>query len=190
MIYTFVLFFIGSALGAYVPVYYTDAAYLGGSLESFNVLVSVSAISEWILVMVFAAFVPKFSSKLVFALVPFFGIFRALPVYLAETPALAATTFIFNALWFGVLWAAATPYIKALVSKDGNVFAQGVWNFVAMGAGTLAGSFVCGILAEARKHSAQAHRKESFEHTGHLTPRPRQGQGKRLQGMRLPLPRP
>ena len=149
LIYTFILFFVGSALGVYIPIYYTNTAYLGGSLESFNVLVSVSAISEWLLVMIFAAFVPKISSKLVFALIPFFGIFRSLPVYLAPSPAVAAITFVFNALWFGVLWAAATPYIKALVSKDGNVFAQGVWNFVAMGAGTLAGSFICGILAEA-----------------------------------------
>ncbi len=148
LVYTFILFFVGSALGAYVPVYYTSSEYLGGSLESFNVFVSVSAIAEWLLVMIFAHFLPKFSSKLAFALVPFFGIFRSLPVYLAPTPGVAAITFVFNALWFGVLWAAVTPYIKSLVSRDSNVFAQGVWNVVSMGAGSFLGSFVCGILAE------------------------------------------
>ena len=148
LVYTFVLFFIGSALGAYVPVYYTSQEYLGGSMESFNLLVSISAISEWLLVMAFAAVLPKFSTKLAFALVPFFGVFRSLPVYLAPGPGVAAITFVFNALWFGVLWAAVTPYIKSLVSSDSNVFAQGVWNVVAMGAGSFLGSFVSGILAE------------------------------------------
>jgi MFS family permease len=148
LVYTFVLFFIGSALGAYLPVYYTSQEYLGGTLESFNIFVSVSAISEWLLVMGFAYLVPKFGSKLAFALVPFFGIFRALPVYLADSPGVAAISFVFNALWFGVLWAAVTPYIKSLVSAEGNVFAQGVWNVVSMGAGSFLGSFVCGLLAE------------------------------------------
>jgi MFS family permease len=148
LVYTFVLFFIGSALGAYLPVYYTSQEYLGGSLESFNIFVSVSAISEWLLVMAFAYILQKFTPKLAFALVPFFGIFRALPVYLAETPGVAAISFVFNALWFGVLWASVTPYIKSLVSSEGNVFAQGVWNVVSMGAGSFLGSFVCGILAE------------------------------------------
>lgn len=147
--YTFILFFIGSALGAYFPVYYTSEEYLGGSLDSFNVLVSVSAIAEWLLVMAFAYLIPKLGTKLSFTLIPIFGILRSLPVYLAPGPAVAAISLVFNALWFGVLWAAVTPYIKSLVSEDGNVFAQGVWNVVSMGAGTFAGSFVCGILSEA-----------------------------------------
>lgn len=148
LIYTFALFFIGSALGTYFPVYYCEDIYLNGK-DTFDLFVSISAISEWLLVMVFAHFIPKLGSKLAFALVPFFGIFRSLPVYLAETDGVAAISFIFNALWFGVLWAAVTPYIKSLVSEDGNVFAQGVWNVVSMGLGSFAGSFVCGILAEA-----------------------------------------
>ncbi len=149
LIYTFVLFFAGSALSSYFPVYYTSEEYLGASLESFNILVSGSAIAEWLLVMFFAHVIPKLGTKLSFTLIPLFGILRSLPVYLAPSPAVAAISFIFNALWFGVLWASVTPYIKGLVSAEGNVFAQSVWNIVAMGAGSFLGSFVSGILTEA-----------------------------------------
>ena len=81
-------------------------------------------------------------------LVPLFGIFRALPVYLAPGPSVAAISFVFNTLWFGVLWAAVTPYRKGIVAKESNVFAQGVWNVVSMGVGSFLGSFVSGRLAE------------------------------------------
>ncbi len=148
LIYTLILFFCSSSFSAFFSVYYTSAEYLGGSIASFSVLVSVSALAEWLLVMLFARLGKRLGATLTFLFVPLSGAFRAFTVYIADTPAAAALSFIGCALWFGILWSAVTPYITSIVSAEDNAFAHGVWSVVSSGLGSFAGSFVSGRFAE------------------------------------------
>ncbi|MBO5755693.1 MAG: MFS transporter [Clostridia bacterium] len=148
LVYTLILFFCSSAFSAFFSVYYTSAEYLGGDISSFSILVSVSALAEWLLVMLFAKINRRIGPTLTFLFVPLSGVFRAFTVYIAATPATAALSFIGCALWFGILWSAVTPYITSIVSAEDNAFAHGVWSVVSSGLGGFTGSFVSGRLVE------------------------------------------
>jgi len=149
LLYTVLLFFCSSAISAFFSVYYTSSEHLGGSIESFSLLISISALAEWLLVMAAAVFIPKLGARVTFAAIPIVGIFRAFMIFIAPSPTVAALSFVGCALWFGILWAAVTPYVKSIVPPDGDAFAQGVWNVAASGLGSFLGSFVGGRLAEA-----------------------------------------
>ena len=55
---------------------------------------------------------------------------------------------VFSCIWYGLLWASVTPYIKRIVPAEGNALAQGVWTVVSFGAATFVGSYVSGVYAE------------------------------------------
>ncbi len=149
LVYTFLLFVCSSSISAFFSVYFTGEEYLGGSVGIFSLLVSVSAVAEWLLVILFARWIPKMRSKWVFTLIPLSGIFRAFFIYIAKTPLVASLSFIFCAVWFGILWAAVTPYVKKSVDSGANAMGQGLFTVVSSGAGGFFGSFVSGIFAEA-----------------------------------------
>lgn len=130
-------------------VYFTSEEHLGGSVGVFSLLVSVSAVAEWLLVILLARLIPKMRSKWVFALIALSGVFRAFFIYIAKTPLVASLSFIFCAVWFGILWAAVTPYVKRSVDSGANAMGQGLFTVVSSGAGGFVGSYVSGIFAEA-----------------------------------------
>lgn len=148
LVYTFLLFAASSSISAFFSVYFTGEEYLGGKVGIFSLLVSVSAVAEWLLVILFGRWIPKMKSKWVFFLIPFSGIFRCLFIYIAKTPLVASFSFVFCSIWFGILWAAVTPYIKKNVESGANVFAQGLFTVVSSGAGGFFGSYISGIYAE------------------------------------------
>ena len=148
LIFTVVLFASSSAISSFFAVYFTGKDHLNGSLNLFSSFVGIAAIAEWLLVMLFSKITKKLSANYIFALTAAFGVLRALTIYLAKTPEFAAVSFVFSALYFGILWASAAPYVKKLAFNGANAFAQGVWTVAAFGIGAFTGSFLGGIIAE------------------------------------------
>jgi len=149
LVYAFLLFVCSSSISAFFSVYYTGNGYLGGSVGTFSLLVSVSAIAERLLVILFARLIPRMRAKWVFALIPLSGVFRAFFIYIAKTPLVAAISFVFCAVWFGILWAAVTPYVKKSVDAGANAMGQGLFTVVTSGVGGFFGPYLSGILSEA-----------------------------------------
>jgi len=77
------------------------------------------------------------------------GIFRSGIIFLVENQYLILFSFLFQGIWYGVLWSSVTPYIKKIVPEKGLTTAQGTWTVVSAGFATFAGSYAGGIIAEA-----------------------------------------
>lgn len=149
LIYTLILYIGNSGMSAFFAVYFTSPEGLGGSLGFLSLIMGISAFAEWLIVMFYSKFAEKIKAKYTFFMIAFLGVFRSIVIYLAPTPGIAVITMVFNCMWFGLLWATVTPYIKKIVPAEGNAFAQGLWTVVSSGAGTFIGSYASGIYAEA-----------------------------------------
>ena len=148
LIYTLVLFFCSSSFSSFFSVYYTSSEHLGGSISAFSILICIFAIAEWLLVMLFARLSERLGATLSFLFIPLSGVVRVFTVFLAETPAAASLSFVGCALWFGILWASVTPYIRSIVPPEGGSFAHGVWGVASSGIGSFLGSFFSGRFVE------------------------------------------
>ena len=148
MVYVFLLFGLNAAFNAFLSIYFTRAEHLDGSVSLFSLLLSVAAIAEWLLVMAASRVTSRIPSKLTFSLIALCGLGQTLFLCLAPTPAAAAFSFVFSALYFGILWASVSPYIRRIVPAHSNSMAQGLFTVVSSGLGGLVGSYFGGLLAD------------------------------------------
>ncbi len=148
LIYTFVLFVGCSGITAFFAVYFTSPEGLGGDLGMFSLVLGIGAFVEWLVVMFYSRISQNVKAKYTFFIIAFAGIFRSLFIYIAHVPGVAALSMAFSCIWYGLLWASVTPYIKRIVPAEGNALAQGVWTVVSSGAATFVGSYVSGVYAE------------------------------------------
>jgi MFS family permease len=135
-------------LATFTGVFFTGESHLGGDVGVFGILVAVSSVAEWLLIVVLAKWTERADARIVFLLIAASGVGRSLILALASSPSVAAWSFLFNPSYFALLGACAAPYIKSIVPKGSNAFAQGVFTVVTFGLGTFLGSYVGGIIAE------------------------------------------
>lgn len=147
-LFVLIMFFSSSILATFTGVFFTGESHLGGDVGVFGILVAVSSVAEWLLIVVLAKWTERADARLIFLLVALSGVGRSVILALAPNSVVASFSFLFNPLYFALLGACAAPYIKSIVPKDSNAFAQGVYVVVTFGLGTFLGSYVGGIIAE------------------------------------------
>ena len=147
-LFVLILFFSSSVLATFTGVFFTGESHLGGDVGVFGILVAVSSVAEWLLIVVLAKWTERADARVVFLLIAASGVGRSLILALAASPSVAALSFLFNPSYFALLGACAAPYIKSIVPKGSNAFAQGVYTVVTFGLGTFLGSYVGGIIAQ------------------------------------------
>lgn len=149
LIYSFCLFMCSRIIGFFFSAYYcsTDAG-LGGNIGVFSFLVSIGTFGEWLVMILFGKNIIRAKAKYVFMLIALAGIFRSGVIYLFENLNLVAFSVVFSAVWFGILWSAATPYIKKIVPARSFSKAQGIWTVTTSGIAPFVGSYLGGLFAE------------------------------------------
>lgn len=147
-LFVLIMFFSSSVLATFTGVYFTGRSYLGGDVSVFGVLLAVSSVAEWLLIVVLAKWTERADARLIFLLIAASGVGRSVILALAPNSAVASLSFLFNPLYFALLGACAAPYIKSIVPKDSNAFAQGVYVVVTFGLGTFLGSYIGGVIAD------------------------------------------
>lgn len=145
LLYTFLLFIGSSMLSTFFPVYYSTERGLNADIGLFSLMISAGTFVEWMVMVIFgrADAAPKTS----FLLIALCGVCRSLVIYLVRDYRLIMLAFLFSGVWFGLLWASATPYLKKIIPQEHLAEAQGVWTIVSFGISPFLGSFLGGQLA-------------------------------------------
>lgn len=149
LVLTFILYFCSSITVTFFPVYYTAKDGIGGNVGVYSFMVSVATFLEWGIMIIFAKPLEKISAKSKFLILVISGIFRSGIIFLVENQYLILFSFLFQGIWYGVLWSSVTPYIKKIVPEKGLASAQGTWTVVSAGFATFVGTYAGGIIAEA-----------------------------------------
>lgn len=149
LILTFMLYFCSSITVTFFPVYYTAKDGIGGNVGVYSFMISVATFLEWGIMIVFAKILEKTKAIYKFFILAISGIFRNGIIFLVENQYLILFSFLFQGIWYGLLWSSVTPYIKKIVPEKGLASAQGTWTVVSAGLATFAGSYFGGIIAEA-----------------------------------------
>ena len=144
LLYTFLLFIGSSMLSTFFPVYYSTERGLNADIGLFSLMVSAGTFVEWMVMVIFGR--ADASPKTSFLLIALCGVCRSLVIYLVRDYRLIMLTFLFSGVWFGLLWASATPYLKKIIPQEHLAEAQGVWTIVSFGISPFLGSFLGGQL--------------------------------------------
>ena len=147
LILTFLLYFCSSILVSFFPVYYTKD--IGGSVGILSLMISIATFWEWGIMMFFAKPLEKMSPRLKFFIMAISGVFKTGAVFVFENEYLILISYLFQGIWYGILWSSVTPYIKSIVPEKGFASAQGLWIVVASGLATFVGSYTGGVIGEA-----------------------------------------
>ena len=148
LVYTFFLFMGSSFLSTFFSVYFTSEGGLGGTIGLFSLLVTVATFIEWAIMMVFGKTAANTKPRYIFMLVGIAGVIRSGVIYILGGYTHTWISFLFMGVWFGLLWAAATPYIKKIVPEENLATAQGIWTITASGAAPFVVSLLGGNLVE------------------------------------------
>ena len=148
LVYTFFLFMGSSFLSTFFSVYFTSEGGLGGTIGLFSLLVTVATFIEWAIMMVFGKTAANTKPRYIFMLVGIAGVIRSGVIYFLGGYTHTWISFLFMGVWFGLLWAAATPYIKKIVPEENLATAQGIWTITASGAAPFVVSLLGGNLVE------------------------------------------
>lgn len=148
LVLTFMFYFCSSITATFFPVYYTAKEGIGGSVGIYSLMVSVSTFLEWGIMIVFSKTLEKMKAKHKFFIMGISGIFRSGIIFLVENQYLILLSFLFQGIWYGLLWSSVTPYIKKIVPENCLASAQGAWTVVSAGLATFAGTYAGGIIAD------------------------------------------
>ena len=149
LILTFLFYFCSSITATFLPVYYTAKDGIGGSVGVLSLMISVATFLEWGIMIVFSGVLEKMKAKHKFFIMGISGIFRSGIIFLVENQYLILLCFLFQGIWYGLLWSSVTPYIKKIVPENSLASAQGTWTVVSAGLATFAGTYAGGVIAEA-----------------------------------------
>lgn len=148
LVYTFFLFMGSSFLSTFQSVYFTAKDGLGGTIGQFSLLVTIGTFIEWAIMMVFGKAAVSMKPKNTFMLIGIAGVLRSGVIYFLDDYQHTWIAFLFMGMWFGLLWAAATPYIKKIVPEESLATAQGIWTVTASGIAPFVVSLLGGNLVE------------------------------------------
>ena len=147
LVYTFLLFLCSSMLSAFFPVYYSTDRGLNADIGALSLMVSAGTFVEWMIMVLFGRAAAGFKPKTAFLLIALSGVCRSLLIYLVQDWRFITLSVLFSGVWFGLLWATATPYLAKILPAEHLTAAQGLWTVVAFGISPFLGSFAGGQLA-------------------------------------------
>ena len=134
-------------LSAFFPVYYSTDRGLNADIGALSLMVSAGTFVEWTVMVLFGRTAAGFKPKTAFLLIALSGVCRSLLIYLVQDWRFIMLSVLFSGVWFGLLWATATPYLAKILPSAHLTEAQGLWTVVAFGISPFLGSFAGGQLA-------------------------------------------
>ena len=147
--YGFALFFCGSMINAFFPIYFTTEKGLNAGVEGYGLFMGVTILLEAAIMFFGSRLFARMNPYVVFMFPLIAGIFRMLTTVLAQSPSDMFIYPIFHALWFAPLWAKVAPFIQSVVPVEMRATGQSVWTIITCGIAPVIGSLLAGVLSDA-----------------------------------------
>lgn len=145
LVYTFMLYIGVSMISTFFPVYYSTV--LNGDLDALSTVIGITAILEFLVMLVLGKWTSKFSPKTIFAIIALSGCLTSFIFYAVTDTSWIVLGYYVRVVLFAFLWSATTPYIAKIVPLKNLTVAQGTWTLCSSGIATAIGSVLGGVFS-------------------------------------------
>jgi len=141
-------FTFGNIPTSYFSVYFSTERGLNAGTGMLGMFYVVSIAIESAMLLLGGKHIRRVNPYTAMAILLLTNALRMFLIYLIRNPYLMIITGVFQAIWFGTIFATIPPLINNIVTPENRATGQSLWVLTAFGVSQILGNLLAGVLAD------------------------------------------